>query len=135
MKNQCTALLASMLLIACISAAHADSVVQVWLCDLQKGKTRADVMELSAAWLKAAKSMDGGKGIEAHIEFPLVSDNTCDFKFVMTADTTRTWGLITEASSPANAAYASSLIAKVDEAWYGLASCSSSSLWTAVKIK
>jgi hypothetical protein len=135
MKNHRSALLAGILLIACLGPAHADSVVQVWLCDLNEGKTRTDVLELSAAWIEAAKSLDGGKGIKAHIEFPMVADNTCDFRFVMTADTIRTWARMTDSQSPLNAAYAKSAMAKIDEAWYGLAVCSSSTLWNSVEIK
>ena len=114
--------------------AHADSVVQVWLCDLNEGKTRTDVLELSAAWIEAAKTMDGGKGIKAHIEFPMVADNTCDFRFVMTADTIRTWARMTDSQSPLNTAYAKFAMANIDEAWYGLAVCSSSTLWNSVEI-
>ena len=134
MKNR--SLLAAVLLFACASQAYADPIVQVWLCNLNEGKTRADVIELSTEWLKAAKSMGGGKGIDAHLEFPLVSDNSCDFKFVMTANTTNTWSLITEATNNrGNADYARTAMGKVDEAWYGLAVCSSSSLWNSVDIK
>ena len=60
MKNHRSALLAGILLIACLGPALADSVVQVWLCDFNEGKTRTNVLELSAAWIEAAKSMDGG---------------------------------------------------------------------------
>ena len=135
MKIKLSALLNVMLLFAYISPADADSMVQVFACDLKEGNTRTELMEVTAAWVKATKSMDGGKGIETHVEFPLASDDISKFRFVLVADSGKTWGTFVDSFSALGDAYEGSPIAKADEAWNELASCSSSSLWNSVKIE
>ena len=127
MKNKHSFLFAGVLLIACISPARA-AIVQLWTCELHEGKTRAELVEVSTAWLKAAKSMDGAEDFEVFIEFPLASDDLGVFTFVMLADNAKNWGAFEDA-------YEGSPVAKADEAWGEIADCSSSSLWNSVHIQ
>ena len=55
MKNRFSILLAGILLIAYLSPARADSVVQLWTCQLNEGKTQAELTEISIAWMEAAR--------------------------------------------------------------------------------
>jgi hypothetical protein len=128
MKNRLSMLVASVFLIAYISPARADSIVQLWTCDLNEGKTRAELMEVSVAWMNAVQSMDSAKGFEGYLEFPIASDNLGIFTFVMIADNAKNWGAYEDA-------YEGSVAAEADEVWGDIADCSISSLWTSVKIE
>jgi hypothetical protein len=128
MKNTVSTLFVGILLIAYISPARADSLVQLWTCELNDGKTRAELMEVSTTWMNAVRSMDGAKGFEAFIEFPIATDELDEFTFVLVADNAKNWGAYQDV-------YEGSLAAKIDEAWGEVASCSISTLWNSVKIE
>jgi hypothetical protein len=128
MKSKLSILAASISLIACVSPANADSVVQLWSCELNEGKTRAELMEVSVAWMNAVKAMDGAKSFEGHLEFPIASDNQSSFTFVLIADNAKNWGAFQDA-------YEGSAAAEADEAWGDVADCSTSSIWNSVKIE
>ena len=128
MKSKLSMLVASVLLITCISAARADSVVQLWTCELNEGKTQAELVEVTVAWLNAATSMDSAKGFEVYLEFPIASDNLGVFTFVLVADNVKNWGAVEDA-------YAGSAAAEADEVWNDVADCSTSTLWNSVKIE
>lgn len=128
MKNKLSKAFAGVLLFACVSAANADSIVQLWTCELNEGKTRAELMEVSVAWMNAVKAMDGGEGFEAYLEYPLAADDLNVFTFVMIADNAKNWGAFQDA-------YEGSKAAEIDETWGEVADCSSSSLWSSVKIE
>lgn len=128
MKSKLSMLVASVLLIAYISPARADSVVQLWTCELNEGKTQAELMKVSVAWMNAVKSMDSAKGFEGHLEFPIASDNLGVFTFVLIADSAKNWGAYEDA-------YEGSAAAEADEAWGDVADCSTSTLWNSVKIE
>ena len=111
------------------TAASADSVVQLWNCKVDDNKTPADVVAVSSAWLKAAKSMEGGEDLEVFVEFPMAANAAFgEFTFVLVSADAKTWGLF-------NNGYADSPAAEADEAWNAVASCSSSSLWESIKIE
>ncbi len=128
MKNKLSMIVASIMLMVYISPAHADSVVQLWSCELNEGKTQAELMEVSVAWMTAVKSMDGAKEFEGHLEFPIASDNLGAFTFVLIADNAKNWGAFEDA-------YEGSAAAEADEAWGDVADCSTSTLWNSVKIE
>jgi len=128
MKNELSMLVASVLLIAYISPARADSVVQLWTCELNEGKTQVELMEVSVAWMNAVQSMDGAEGFEGYLEFPIVSDNLDVFTFVLIADNAKNWGAFEDA-------YEGSAAAEADEVWGDIADCSTSTLWNSVKIE
>ena len=90
--------------------ANAENIVQLWSCKLNDGKTSADLVAVSSAWLKAAKSMEGGEDAKAYLEFPMVANaGDGDFTFVLVVPDTAAWGEV--------------------------ASCSSSSLWESAEIE
>lgn len=128
MKSKLSILVASVLLIACINPARADSVVQLWTCELNEGKTQAELMAVSVAWMNAVNSMDGAEAFEGHLEFPIASDNLNVFTFVLIADNAKNWGAFEDA-------YEGSAAAEADEAWGDVADCSTSTLWNSVKIE
>ena len=128
MKNKLSMLVASILLIVYISPARADSFVQLWTCELNEGKTQAELMEVSVAWMKAVNSMEGAEGFEGYLEYPVASVIQDSFTFVMIADSAKNWGTYEDA-------YEGSVAEEVDQTWGKVADCSSSSLWKSVKIE
>ena len=59
MKNLLSRLAITMVLIALAIPVHA-SCLQNWACELEDDKTPADARAVSAAWTKAANSMESG---------------------------------------------------------------------------
>lgn len=112
------------------ASAHADSVVHIWTCELNDGKTNADVMAASSDWLKVAKSMEGGEDLKLYLEFRIaanVGDN--DFNFVLIAADEKTWGVWYGGADP------DSKMQNANTAWFEVAACSGSSLWFSVEIE
>ena len=110
------------------AAAYADSIVQIWSCKLNDGKAGDDLEAVSSAWLKAARSMEGGEVLEAYLEFPVaapVGDGS--FSFVMVVADTKEWGVF-------NFDYPNSPAGEADEAWGEVATCSGSSLWASIEV-
>lgn len=129
MKKTLIASLTTSLLLLFTVPTYADSIVQLWNCKLNDGKTQADLVAVSSAWAKAARSMDGGDGMEVHLEFPIAADaGDGDFTFVMIVADTKAWGVF-------NNDYVDSPAGQADEAWGEVATCSDSSLWASVKIE
>jgi len=128
MKNILSVFSAGLLLFAFAAPASASSFVQLWTCELNDGKTRAELMDISVTWLKAAQSMDGGADFEAYLEYPLASDDLSVFTFVLIASDAKSWGAFSDA-------YEGSAAEKADETWEDVADCSGSSLWESVKIE
>ena len=109
--------------------ATADSILHIWSCKLHDGKTPADVEAVSSAWLKAAKSMDGGEDLKVYLEYPIAANVSYGhFNFVLIAADTKTWGLF-------NNEYDDSPARKADDDWFEVASCSKSSIWESVEIE
>ncbi len=129
MKNRILGSFAAILMFSIAASASADNVVQLWNCKLNDGKSGDDVVAASSAWLKAAKSMKGGKDLEAFVDFPLAAP-TGDggFNFVLIAPDAKTWGVFSND-------YYDSPAAKADEIWSNVATCSGSSLWQSIKIE
>jgi hypothetical protein len=107
----------------------ADSTLQIWSCKLLPGHSGDEVVALSAAWLKAAKSMQGGADLRLSLEFPLAANaGEGGFNFVLTAPNPAVWGEFTNG-------YPGSAAAKADEDWEGVATCSEVSLWASMDIE
>lgn len=129
MKTRVLASIAMLSMIMFAGSAAADSIVQVWTCKAREGKTADDVAAVSSAWLKAAKTMEGGADIEVYLEYPLAADaGFGEFNFVMIVPDVKTWGVF-------NHGYAGSAAADADEAWNEVAKCSGSGLWESVEMK
>jgi hypothetical protein len=129
MKKTLLGSIATSLMLLFTAPVYADNVVQIWNCTLNAGKTTADIIALSSAWLKAAKGMEGGEDLDVSLEFPMaanVSDSS--FNFVLIAPDAKVWGVF-------NADYEGSAAADVDATWFETASCSSSSLWNSIDLE
>ncbi len=111
------------------ASAYADSILQIWDCELNDDRTPADVIAASSVWLKAAKNNEGGEDIEVFVEFPFVGDaEDGDFFFVLSVADTKIWGAF-------NHDYPDSPAGQAEEAWADVATCSESSLSASVDIE
>ena len=129
MKKRIIASLTASVMFLLTAPAFADSIVQIWDCKLNDGKTGEDLAAVSSAWLKAAKSMEGGDAIQVSLEFPVAAPaGDGRFNFVMIIADTKTWGVF-------NNDYSDSPAGEADEAWGEVATCSGSSLWASVDIE
>ena len=129
MKKIIIASLTASVMFLFTAPAYADSIVQLWSCKLNDGKTGDDLVAASSVWLKAAKTNEGGEDIEAFLEFPIAADTgDDDFTFVLVVADTKTWGVF-------NQDYPDSPAGEAEEAWGEVATCSASSLWASVKVE
>jgi hypothetical protein len=127
MKTSTKILLFAIFMGSC-SLANAKSV-EVWNCKLNDGKSFADLMAVSSAWLAATKSMEGAEEIEAYHEYPVVTDVADGgFNFVVILPDLELFGKLAQA-------YPGSASQKADEAWGEVATCSGNSLWSSEKVK
>lgn len=119
--------IAIMLLLAL--PAYADSVVQVWNCELNDGKTAEELEAVSQGWLKAAKGQKGGEGLEVYLNYAVgAGEDTEGFLFVLVAPSFTDWGAFEDG-------YEDSPAAEADAAFNDVASCSTPSLWGSVEIE
>ncbi len=129
MKKIIIASLTASVMFMFTAPAYADSIVQLWSCKLNDGKTGDDLVAASSAWLKAAKTNEGGEDIKAFLEFPIAAHaGDDDFTFVLVVADTKIWGIF-------NYDYLDSPAGEAEEAWSEVATCSVSSLWASVEIE
>ena len=132
MKALTRSILISLLLIIAAPAYSAPGLqaIQIFNCTFNDDATADQVMEVTSAWLKAAKGMKGGKNMDAYIRFPVAegTDGEGDFRFVITTPSFEEWGAFTDA-------YEGSAAAKVDEEFNNLADCPDSTLWEGLKVQ
>jgi len=129
MKKIIIASLTASVMFMFTAPAYADSIVQLWSCKLNDGKTGDDLVAASSAWLKAAKTNEGGEDIKAFLEFPIAAHaGDDDFTFVLVVADTKIWGIF-------NYDYPDSPAGEAEEAWSEVATCSVSSLWASVEIE
>lgn len=132
MKILARSILVSLLLIIAAPAfAGPDTqVVQIFVCEFNDDATSDQVIEMSGAWLKAAKNTKGGSNMTVAIRFPIAEGEGAegDFRFVISVPTFAEWGAFTDA-------YEGSAVAKVDEQFFNLADCAASTLWEGLVIK
>ena len=87
MKTITRSILVSLLLMIA-APAYSDSshVLQIFRCEFNDEKTtEAEVLELAATWLKAAKQMKGGENMKLVIRFPIAvgAGGVGDFTWVL----------------------------------------------------
>lgn len=112
----------------CAPAAIADSLLEIWECELKDGKTPAELNAVTEKWLSAAKGMPGGKDLEVYLVVPVVPiDKDPVFRFVLVAPDVGVWGQFTKG-------YPDSAAETVDEEWEQVAECDENSLWFSVEI-
>ena len=130
MKKRLFALLATSVMLLFTASAYADSVVHIWTCELNDGKTGEDVVVASSSWLEVAKSMEGGADLEVYLEFRIAAEiGDGSFNFVLIAADTKTWGTWYGSDDPDSA------MQDANTAWNEVATCSGSSLWASVEIE
>jgi hypothetical protein len=132
MKNAIKSVLVSMFVIIAAPAYSETGMqaIQIFQCEFADDATADQVLEVTSAWLKAAKKSTGGKNIGVGIRFPIAegSDADGDFRFVITAPSFAEWGEFTDA-------YEGSEVAAVDQRLYELADCGNSTMWEGMMIK
>ena len=130
MKKRLIALLTTTVMLLFTTSAFADSVVHLWTCELNDGKTGEDVVAASSSWLEVAKTMEGGTDLELYLEFRIAANVGDDsFNFVLIAADEKTWGTWYGSDDPDSA------MQDANTAWSEVATCSGSSLWYSVEIK
>lgn len=130
MKRRLIASLAASVMFFFTASAFADSVVHIWTCELNDGKTSADVVAASSDWLKVAKSMEGGKDLKVYLEFRIAANVGDDaFNFVLVAPDEKTWGIWYGGDD------SDSAMQDANTAWSEVAACSGSSLWFSVEVE
>jgi hypothetical protein len=131
MKTFTRSILVSLFLIIAAPAFSAIGpglqAVQIFVCEFNDDATAEQVMEMSAAWHKAATKVKGGENMSVYIRFPIAegSAGEGDFRFVITTPTFAEWGAFTDA-------YEGSAVSKVDEQFDNLADCGQSTMWEGI---
>jgi hypothetical protein len=127
MKTMTKFMFISMLMIVA-SSAQAEAI-QIFNCEYVGEATNDDVMEMSAKWLKAAKTVKGGENVQVFIRYPVAaSTDDIAFKFVLVTPNFAEWGEFTHA-------YEISDIVEIDDSFEKVADCNDSSLWEGEEIK
>ncbi|MBW2266548.1 MAG: hypothetical protein JRF28_10400 [Deltaproteobacteria bacterium] len=125
----CMLILGSMLMIKA-APAYAAEAMQMWRCELEGDTTEDEVITMARDWVKAAKTMAGGKGLKAYVHFPVAVNlpGKIDVLFVVVAPSFAEWGKFWDnySGSPAN---------EVGERNREKIICPDSALWESVKIK
>ena len=102
----------------------------IFNCEFNDGATAEQVLEVAAAWKKAAKETKGGENMTVAIRFPIAegSSGHGDFRFVVMTPTFAELGAFTDA-------YEDSAVSEVDEDFDDLADCTSSTIWEGMLIE
>ncbi len=109
--------------------AYATEAWQAFSCQLEDDdKTEADVVAAAKKWLKAAKTMEGGKDLQVSIHFPVAAAaGDTDFKLILRAPSFKDWGTFWDGyeGSPAH---------KIDQEADEITTCKESRLFQGVVI-
>ena len=130
MNRSLVLLLAAVMMIAVAPAFAGGKATQMWRCELDDDATEEQVVEAAQKWLAAAKTMKGGKNLEAHVYFPVAVNNLpeTDLLFVVTAPTFTEWGEFWDG-------YKDSPVAKLDKANRDFIVAPNSGVWESIKVK
>ena len=125
----CMLMIGSMLMIKA-APAYAAEAMQMWKCELEGDTTEEEVITMAQEWVKAAKTMAGGKGLEANVYFPVAVNVTgkIDVLFVIHAPSFVEWGKFWDN-------YSGSPAAELEQGHQEKIVCPDSALWESVKIK
>ena len=117
-------------MIAVATPAFSGQATQIFACEQDDDTSEDDLRAMAQAWLKAARQMKGGAGIDAYLFFP-VAVNTpkeSDFFFVIAAPSFEQWGRFWDG-------YQGSPAAKVDAANREKIACPDSAVWESEKVE
>jgi hypothetical protein len=111
-------------------AFAAEKATQMWRCELDDDTTEEQVEAAAQKWLAAARTMKGGKNLEAYVFFPVAVNNMgqSDIIFAISAPTFAEWGEFWDG-------YKNSPAAKLDIANKESIVPTDSGLWEAIKVK
>ena len=130
MRKNALRLLAASAFAAIAAPIAANEFDQVWNCELNPGKSLDDAQAVSLSWLKAAKSMESGDQLQAFINYPIiVSASQNRFDFVVRAPSLAAWGAFYDKYDSGTA------VAKADEEFATVATCSGSTMWENIKVE
>jgi len=122
MKKRISVYFLAAILMAMVMPAQA-AVLHIWACTVNDGQSGEDVEAVSAAWLKAAKSMDGGAELQVILTTPFAAEGEVGtFNFVLIAPSHAAYGVF-------NDGYDGSAAQKADEDFGKVAACSGSAIW------
>ena len=129
MKFIIKAVLISILMIVAAPAYSGGVAIQMFKCAMDDDASEKDVKDRAAEWLKAAKTMKGGKNMEAYVYFPVAVNNMAetDLIFTVVAPSFAEWGLFWDSYGGSAAAAADKKNELVD--------CPDSAVWESFKIK
>ena len=118
-----------MLMIAAAPAYSGGVAMQMWKCEMDDDASEQDVKDRAAEWLKAAKTMKGGKDLEAYVNFPVAVNDTgeSDLIFTVIAPSFEEWGRFWDSygGSPAAA----------EDNKNDLVVCPDSAVWESYKVQ
>jgi len=117
------------LLMIFAAPAYSDAI-QMFNCQLTDDATTDDVLDMSAKWLKVAKTMKGGENLKVFVRHPIAaSSDDVDFVFVVTVPTFAEWGVFTDTYE------VSDMIAAIDDEYEKVADCNDSAIWEGAEIE
>jgi hypothetical protein len=121
--------LALISLLMIIAAPAYSEAIQIFNCEYEGDATEDDVLDMTAKWLAAAKTIKGGKNLKLYIRHPVAASvDDIDFKFVLTTPDFAEWGAFTDA-------YDLSKLQEIDDELEKIADCNDASLWEGEIIK
>jgi hypothetical protein len=129
MKTFTRSLLVSLLLIISVPAFSATdtTAVQIFVCEFNGDATSDQLLEVTAAWIEAARKTPGGEDIDVAIRFPIAEGAGASghFRFVTIFPSFTAWGAFTDA-------YEGSDVEGADEQFYEIADCEQSTIWEGI---
>jgi hypothetical protein len=111
--------------------AYAGEAMQMWRCEMDDDTSEEEVIAMTQEWLKAAKTMPGGAGLKAYVNFPVAVNaiGQVDVLFVVVAPSFAEWGKFWDSYSGSEAH------AEMEKRTHDKIVCPDSALWESVKIK
>ena len=128
--NTIVRLMLVFMLMLVAAPTFAAEATQMWKCEIDDDASEEDVMAGAQEWLNAAKTMEGGKNLQASVLFPVAVNATgeVDAFFIVVAPSFAEWGKFWDN-------YTGSPAEKVDLKNREQVACPDSAVWESIKIK
>ena len=130
MKTMTQLVLFSVMMMMVAAPAFAGEATQVWRCEMDDDATEEEMTTMAREWLNAAKKLDGGKGLKAHVYFPIAvnASGEFDIMFVVVAPSFAEWGKFWDG-------YPNSPAAALEARHNEKVVCPDSMLWESIEVK
>ena len=117
-------------MVAVATPAFAAQATQIFACEQDDDTSEDDLRAQAKAWLKAARQMKGGAGLEAYLYFPVAVNlpKETDFFFVIVAPSFEQWGVFWDGYNGSPAAKVDALNAESGTV------CPDSAVWETEKV-